>query len=98
MISIAGYGDFVKGFRMLGVKDIVVLREGEESMLERLIDEDKSLIIIDGRAFEKLKPFVKDKMITSKKPLFFVLHPEKAEDESLRLMIKRALGIEMESL
>ncbi len=98
MISIAGYGDFVKGFRMLGIKDVMVVKEGEEDILERLVDEDRSLIIIDGRAFEKLKPFVKDKMITSKRPLFFILHPEKAEDESLRLMIKRALGIEMESL
>ncbi len=98
MIKIVGYGDFVRGFRLIGVKNIMLIKIGSESHVESLLEEDIPLVILDGRVFEKLKPYIKDKIITSKKPLFFVLNPEKSDDESMRLMIKRALGVEIENI
>ncbi len=98
MIKIIGYSNFVKGFRMIGVRDIMVIKSGEESIVEKELEGNAALVVLDGRVFNKLKPYVKDKIITSKKPLFFILDPEQEEDESLRLMIKRALGVEIENI
>ncbi len=100
MFKIVGYSDFVKGFSLLGLKEdnLLIIKEDNRQIIEKLLEEKIDLIVLDGRIFEKLKGYLKDKILLSKKPLFFILNPEKEKDESLTFMIKKVLGIELENI
>ena len=101
-IAVIGSTTFVLGFKLGGVKEAYEYENLEENKVEinKVVEEvlykkELGIVIMEESAFKLVKEVNKDKIIASTKPLFFILSKDKKEDESLRLMMKRALGTDM---
>ena len=101
-IAVIGKSSFVVGFEVIGVNkvygwDELLSNKGEINKVveELLYAQDVGIVVMQEEAFVLLKEVIKDKVVISPKPIFFILSKEKEEDESLRLMMKRALGTDL---
>ena len=101
-IAVVGSTTFVLGFKLGGVKEVYEYENLEEEKIEinkaveeLLYKKEVGIVIMEESAFNLLKEVIKDKIIASTQPLFFILSKDKKEDESLRMMMKRALGTDM---
>lgn len=103
VIAVIGSEGFIKGFYLVGINDVYTVmpkqrKEINELMDKMLYEKKYKLIIIEEFAFNMLSEVLKDKAIISVNPLVFVISKEKENDESLKLMMKRALGIDIENI
>ena len=103
MIAVIGKESYLIGFQLVGIENIFKIDNGNKKkaneLVEQFISEKKyKLIIMDEDVFSLLNEYLKDKVIASTDPLFFVLSKEKEQDESLKLMMKRALGVDIENI
>ena len=101
-MAVIGTSAFVSGFELVGIKKVYGWDDLSKSKQEinrvvedLLLSQDVGIVIMEEEAFMMLKEVNKDKVIISPKPIFFILSREKEEDESLRLMMKRALGTDL---
>ncbi len=103
VIAVIGSEGFIKGFYLVGISDVHTILPEDKKKVNELMDamlyeKKHKLIIIEEFAFNMLTEVLKDKSITSVNPLVFVISKDKDTDESLKLMMKRALGIDMENI
>lgn len=88
------------GFKLAGVAECYAAKgaEAEKKLEELIADEDVSVVIANERVMTELDWKLKKKIETLAKPAL-VLVPDKAgpvsEIESLKEMVKRALGFEL---
>ncbi|NPA38508.1 MAG: hypothetical protein GXN99_01790 [Candidatus Nanohaloarchaeota archaeon] len=102
VIAVIGGEGFIKGFYLVGVQDVFVVNNDKKKineLVDKLLYEKKhKLLIIEEPSFNLLSEVLKDRCITSVEPLVFVISKDKETDESLKLMMKRALGVDIENI
>lgn len=100
MYNIATFGSdkFTLGFNLCGIKNsfIVSGRDDANKTARELLENRKmGLVIIEAEVYNNLKSDIKDKILTRISPIFVVLKEKNQRDDSLRLMIKKAIGVDL---
>jgi len=99
-IAVVGDGATATGFRLAGVTNVYALegKEAEKKTAELLDNEDIEILIINERISASLDWRLKKKISTTARPVVVEV-PDKfgtsGQTESLRAMVKRALGFEL---
>lgn len=99
MEEIAVMGDeyFALGFQAAGVKNVHVVDKNTanrkfEELMER---KDIGILIMNNICFDMLSERLKERAWTQVRPTVVVLSHDISAEENLRIMIKRALGIDL---
>ena len=93
---ILGGEEFTLGFRLAGVNDIVEVNENSsEKEIKKILDEKTDgICVVDKKTIDMLHERTRSKIEDSVKPVFVVLS-ETAEQENIRRMIIKAIGIDI---
>lgn len=93
---IMGSEEFTLGFRLAGVNDIIDVNEiSAEKEVKKILDEKlDGICVIDKKTVDTLHERTKIKIEDCVKPVFVVLS-ETAEQENIRKMIIKAIGIDI---
>ena len=100
MYTIATFGRdrFTIGFNLCGIKDSFIVSDKDKAnkMARELLNNKKiGLVITEAEVYNNLKPDIKDKILMTISPIFVVLSEKNQKDDSLRLMIKKAIGVDL---
>ena len=97
MVKIAAVGgnEFVVGFQLAGIKDII---ESGGSLFRQLKDladrKDIGIVVVDEKIMESLEIHQRLEIESSVDPVFIPLSA-KVEQESLRRLIKKSIGVDL---
>jgi len=93
MAGIAALGDreFTLGFTLAGVKKTF---PGTEAAVREALASDVSIVIIDKNVVQALGEHLKERMMTSVRPVFVAVSKEGSSDD-LRAMIRKSIGIDI---
>jgi V/A-type H+/Na+-transporting ATPase subunit F len=96
MTKLAAYGsnEFVIGFRLAGIKDTFVASNDIVSDIEKIKQDDISIVVIDENILKNVKEHERDEIEDSINPVFIPLSTE-VKQENLRKMIKRSIGVDL---
>ena len=96
-VIILGGSDFVLGFKLVGIKNIIELEEEEDpsKKVDEILDQGKSgILVTDQRTFEKLDHDMQHDLEDSVRPVAIILS-EESNQENLRRMITKAIGVDV---
>ena len=93
---ILGEEDFTLGFRLAGIQDIIEVSEvTAEKEIKKILDERvDGILVTNNKLVNYLHDRTKQKIEDSVKPVFVVLS-EKVEQENIRRMIIKAIGVDI---
>ncbi len=99
-IYVVGNPDFVLGFRLAGIKNVVEKDSTNlEAYMEALEDitqrEDSGIIIVDGEDFERVPLKKRAELESLKRPIIVTLSKKMTASESLRNKIIQAVGVDL---
>ncbi|MDO8427645.1 MAG: V-type ATP synthase subunit F [Candidatus Diapherotrites archaeon] len=95
-IAILGNDEFVTGFRLSGVKNIITA-EGKElsKKIEEVIDQQKiGILVMEHLDFSQLNNNVKKKLDRTVTPVVVTLSKD-AKTSDLRELVKKSIGIDL---
>ena len=94
-IAAAGTNDFIVGFQLAGIKDTIEITKDAFRELKNLkMRKDLGIIIIDEKIMEGLETHQRSEIESCVDPVFIPVS-EKEEQESLRRLIKKSVGIDL---
>lgn len=102
-ILVIGDEDAVVGFRLAGVSETVTIADGdaadgEKALLDAIAREDVGLVIVNAPLLAGLSEQTAKKIENLARPIIIAI-PDRtgagAESDSLRHMVKRALGVDL---
>ncbi|MDO8626994.1 MAG: V-type ATP synthase subunit F [Candidatus Diapherotrites archaeon] len=88
------------GFRLAGIQNVYKLegREAEQKLEELMDSQDSGIIIVNEKFFAEVSHKLRQRIDRTAKPVILAV-PDKTgpseEAESLRYLVKRALGFEL---
>lgn len=99
-IYVVGDSEFVLGFRLAGIKNVVELEGDDANSYEKVLDEvvnreDAGLVIVDASDFNKLSSRKKSELESLKRPIILALSKEIVASENLRRKITQAIGVDL---
>lgn len=90
-----GTDEFALGFRLAGIRKTIVAGNDPEKQINELMgSEELGIVIIDEPTLDRLNSYMRQEVMDSVKPVFIMLS-DKAEDESLRRMIRKSIGVDL---
>ncbi len=94
-VGVIGASEFIVGFQLAGVRDIM---EKESEIMAALREfkarKDIGVVVVDEKLLEKLSHHERKSIEDSTEPVFIPLST-KVEQQSLRRMIVRSLGVDL---
>ena len=94
-IAVAGASEFVLGFQLAGIKDVISLSNEPFRELKGLKSrKDLGIVIIDERIMESLEQHQRLEIEDSVDPVFIPIST-KVEQDSLRRLIKKSVGVDL---
>jgi V/A-type H+/Na+-transporting ATPase subunit F len=94
-IAAAGTSEFIVGFRLAGIKDTIQIdRDAFKEMKALRGRKDLGIIIIDEKIMEGLEMHERNEIESSVDPVFIPVST-KGEQESLRRLIKKSVGVDL---
>ena len=94
-IAVLGNDEFIVGFQLAGIKDIIqVTNNPFNDMQEIKKRKEIGIVVLDEKIVENLDVHQKQEIENSVEPVFITLST-KAEQESLKSLIKKSIGIEL---
>ena len=96
-LAVVGDEYFVIGFQMVGVKHgFVVDRKTVNKTMEEVMErKDVGIVMMDNTSFDALNERLKERAMIQVKPTVVVLSHDVSAEQNLRLLIRRALGIDV---
>jgi V/A-type H+-transporting ATPase subunit F len=99
-IYVVGSSEFVLGFRLAGIKNVVEIEEVDVNAYMKVMDEivgkeDVGLIVVDALDFKKLPSGKRAELESLKRPIILTLSKEMVASESLRKKIIQAIGVDL---
>ncbi len=97
-MEIAAFGDenFVMGFQIAGIKNSYIAEGDANKIVEEIMGrEDVGIVVTEKKTFDTLSEHMREVVLTAARPAFVVLSFDISAEENLRLMIKRAMGIDL---
>ena len=96
-LAVVGDEYFVIGFRIIGIANgfVVDKRTAARTMEEVLDRQDLGIVITNAETFSQLSERLKERAMVQVKPTVVVLSHDTSGEQDLRLLIRRALGIDV---
>ncbi len=94
-IIAAGSREFIMGFQLAGVRETIELKDNVFLSLNAMKKrEDVAIVILEESAFSGLDSHERLEIESSIEPVFVALST-RAEQDSLRRLIKKSIGIDL---
>ena len=94
-IAVAGSNEFVVGFQLAGIRDIVELNGNYFNELKNLkFKKEIGVVVVDEKIMESLETHQRLEMEDSVDPVFIPVST-KVEQDSLKRLIKKSIGVDL---
>ena len=94
-IAVLGNDEFIVGFQLAGIKDIIQVTNNPFSDIQEIKKRKEiGIVVLDEKIVENLDVHQKQEIENSVEPVFITLST-KTEQESLKRLIKKSIGIEL---
>ena len=94
-IAVAGGSEFIVGFQLAGIKDVVEINDNYFAKLKNLKNrKELGIIVVDEKIMDKLETHQRLDIEASVEPVFIPLSA-KVEQDSLRRLIKKSIGVDL---
>ena len=94
-IAVAGGNEFIVGFQLAGIKDIIELNENYFNELKNLKNKkDIGIVIVDEKIMESMEAHQRFDIEDSVDPVFIPIST-KVEQDSLKRLIKKSIGVDL---
>ena len=94
-IAVVGGSEFVVGFQLAGIKDIIEVSSNPFNELRDMKNRnDLGIIVIDEKMMDKLDSYQRLDIESSVDPVFIPLST-KVEQDSLKRLIKKSIGVDL---
>lgn len=92
--AVIGSGDFIKGFRLLGIRKVFEVRDEDlEGTIESVLgDAHVGILVLHDDSLKKIPQAMVARLHNSIHPVLITVGHE---EEDLRLKIRRAMGIDL---
>ena len=94
-IAVAGGSEFIVGFQLAGIKDTIEVTGNYFNELKNMkIRKDIGIVVVDEKIMEGLDIHQRLDIEASVEPVFIPVST-KAEQDSLKRLIKKSIGIDL---
>ena len=94
-IAVIGGSEFIVGFQLAGIKDTIELNENQFSEMKNLkANKDFGIVIVDEKIIDNLEAHQKLEIESSVDPVFIPIST-KVEQDSLKRLIKKSVGVDL---
>ena len=94
-IAAAGPSEFIVGFQLAGIKDTIELKQDPfNEVMELKSRKDIGIIMVDENMMDKLELHQRMEIESSVEPVFIPVST-KVEQDSLRRLIKKSVGVDL---
>ena len=93
-VAVLGGSEFIVGFQLAGIKEIIESNEPVKDIMELKNRKDIGIVVVEEKIMESLDKLQKEEIEDSVEPVFIPLST-KVEQESLKRLIKKSIGIEL---
>ena len=94
-IAAAGPSEFIVGFQLAGIKDTIELSSSTYNELRNMKSrKDIGIVIVDEKILDNLEPHQRVDIDASVDPVFIPVSA-KVEQDSLRKLIKKSVGVDL---
>lgn len=94
-LAVVGNNEFVVGFQLAGVKDVVEVTGNYYSELKNIKDRKEiGVVVVDEKIMEGLEQHQRTDIESSVEPVFIPVSA-KAEQDSLKRLIKKSIGVDL---
>ena len=94
-IAAAGGNEFIVGFQLAGIRDTMELGNTPFNELKNLKSRKEfGIVVIDEKILDSLEPHQRLEIDASVEPVFIPVST-KAEQDSLRRLIKKSVGVDL---
>ena len=94
-IAVVGGNEFIVGFQLAGIRDVIEINDDYFNQLKNLKNQKEiGIVIVDEKIMENLELHQKQDIEASVDPVFIPVS-EKAEQDSLKRLIKKSIGVDL---
>ena len=94
-IAVLGNDEFIVGFQLAGIKDTIQATNNPFNDIQEIKKRKEiGIVVLDEKIVENLDAHQKQEIENSVEPVFITLST-KTEQESLKRLIKKSIGIEL---
>ena len=94
-VAVAGSNEFIVGFQLAGIKDVVEISNSTFNDLKNFKQrKDIGVIVVDEKIMKTLEPHQRLDIEASVDPVFIPVST-KVEQDSLKTLIKKSIGVEL---
>jgi vacuolar-type H+-ATPase subunit F/Vma7 len=93
-VAVMGNNKFVLGFQMAGIRDVIETEDPEKGLEDLKQSSDIGIIIIDELLMDKLDQDKREDIEDSVNPVFIPVSV-KVEQDSLKRLIKKSIGVDL---
>ncbi|MBI2656949.1 V-type ATP synthase subunit F [Candidatus Woesearchaeota archaeon] len=94
-LAVVGGNEFVVGFQLAGIKDIIEIGNSPFNDLKNLKQRKEiGIVVVDEKIMETLEPYQRVDIEASVDPVFIPVSA-KAEQDSLKRLIKKSIGVDL---
>ena len=94
-VAVIGGNEFVVGFQLAGIKDIIHVSTNPYNDLKNLKSQKETgVVVVEEKVIQSLEPHQRLEIEASVEPVFIPLST-KAEQDSLKRLIKKSIGVEL---
>ena len=94
-IAVVGGSEFIVGFQLAGVRDIIEASDNPFSDLKSLKNRKEiGVVVVDEKIMEKLEAHLRAEIEASVDPVFIPLST-RVEQDSLKRLIKKSIGVDL---
>src|SRR3989338_3600288 len=94
-IAVLGGSEFIVGFQLAGIKDVVEAKDNYFSQLKDLKNRnDIGIVVVDKKIMESLEQHQRLDIEASVDPVFIPVSAT-AEQDSLKKLIKKSIGVDL---
>ena len=94
-IAVAGTSEFVVGFQLAGIKEVIEISNNSFNDLKNLKQrKDIGIVVVDEKIIEGLEQHQRLDIEASVEPVFIPVSA-KVEQDSLKKLIKKSIGVDL---
>lgn len=94
-IAVVGSNEFVVGFQLAGIRDVMEVTSNYFNELKNIKNKKElGVVVVDEKIIENLEPHQRLEIEASVDPVFIPIST-KVEQDSLRRLIKKSIGVDL---
>src|SRR3989338_3533577 len=94
-VSVVGSNEFIVGFQLAGIKDIIEISDKPYNELKNLKNQkEMGIVVVEEKVIDGLEPHQRAEIEASVEPVFIPVSA-KSEQDSLKRLIKKSIGVDL---